>query len=863
MGSGSAGATRAVTVEVAEEFHLVGLDTRHLVPGARDVLRRLPDGEFTSELQQSVVAARSAPHARLADLRDDLVRARRALADAAERSGLAVAAAGTVPLARVEEIPVTPDVRYLDMVDTYQRVAHEQLVCGTRVHVRVADRDLAVRALPWLAPWLPVLLAMSASSPYWLGGDTGYASWRSSVWRRWPTAGPAGSFASAAEYDAMVDGLLRSGVISDPGMVYSDVRPAHGAPALELRVTDACPHVDDALLVAGLFRALVVRACGHAARGDRPPAPPDAWLRAATWRAARSGLEDELVDPVRLDAAPAADVVRDLLDTLRADLADLGDWEHVSAAATALLSQGSSAARQRAAAARGGSLADAVDLVVAETRTRPSGPLGGTIPAQRAPGLFEAYTAPADEAVAPDGRVRPDYVGTIAALTRLGAARLRVRARARDETQRRQGTLFRPEGADEPRLFPYDLFPRIVRGDDWALLRGGLAQRVAALEAFLHDVHGERLVIRDRVVPPWVVDGAPGLRDTGARLPADTVRITLGATDLVRDGSGTDGWLVLEDNLRAPSGIAYALAARRLAAAALPEMLPGTRPGDRILTPDQVPSLLKSALVAAAPRRSERDPAVALLSDGPDSPAWYEHKLLADEMAVPLVTPSDLRIVDGRVVAMGGRYGAYPVDVLYRRIDEDRLLAATGADRRPLGPPLLDAVRSGTVAIANALGNGVADDKVLYAFVPSLIEYYLGERPLLRSVPTYLCGDPDDRAYVLDHLGELVVKPVDGHGGTGVVIGPDATEAELKQARVEITAAPRRWVAQETVTLSTHPTFTGERFEPRAVDLRTFVCHSSGGPAVLPVALTRSAPSRSLLVHALRGGGAKDTWIMR
>ncbi|NUU26187.1 MAG: circularly permuted type 2 ATP-grasp protein, partial [Streptomycetaceae bacterium] len=452
--------------------------------------------------------------------------------------------------------------------------------------------------------------------------------------------------------------------------------------------------------------------------------------------------------------------------------------------------------------------------------------------------------------------VRAAYAATVAALSRLGAARLRVRARARDELQRVQGTLFRPEGAGEPRLYPYDVLPRLVAGDDWARLRGGLAQRVAALEAFLHDVHGDRMVVRDRVVPAWVVEGAPGLRDFGARLPADTVRVTLAAVDLVRDGAGD--WLVLEDNLRMPSGIAYALAARRLAA----EVLPEVRPGAQVLAAEQVPSLLKSALVAAAPRRSERDPVVVLLSDGPDSPAWFEHELLAEEMGVPLVTPAELRIVGDRVVVMGGRYGAYPVDVLYRRIDDDRLIAAHGADGRPLGPGLLDRVRAGRVAIANALGNGVADDKVLYAFVPRLIEYYLGERPLLPSVRTYLCGDPDECQYVLDHIDELVVKPVDGYGGTGVLIGPDATDEELKQARTDIAAAPRRWVAQETVALSTHPTFTGERFEPRAVDMRTFICQS-GGATVLPVALTRSAPYRSLLVHSLRGSGAKDTWILR
>ncbi|MCF2526017.1 carboxylate--amine ligase/circularly permuted type 2 ATP-grasp protein [Yinghuangia soli] len=856
MGGGSAGATRAVTVGVEEEFHLVGLDTRHLVPGAREVLERLPGKGFTAELQQSVVETNSHPHTGLAELRDDLVRSRRELADAAEQSGLAIVAAGTVPLARIEEISVTPDARYLHMVDAYQRVAHEQLICGAQVHVGVSDRDLAVAALPWLAPWLPVLLAISASSPYWLGTDTGYASWRTSVWQRWPTTGPAGSFSSAAEYDEMVEGLLRSGVISDPGMVYYDVRPSRHLPTLELRITDACPNVDDVLLIAGLFRALVVRGCTNAAKGTRPPHMRDEWLRAATWRAARSGLEGELVDPVRLDAAPAGEVVHQLLETLRPYLEDLGDWDEMSAAALAVLAHGTSAARQREAVARGGSLADAVDLVVGQTRTTPVWPLGGTIPAQRTPGLFEGYAAPTDEAVGPDGRVRPAYAGPVAALARLGAARLRVRARARDELQRVDGTLFRPEGADEPRLFPYDLLPRMVDGEDWSLLRRGLAQRVSALEAFLHDVHGDRMAVRDRIVPAWVVEDAPGLRDTGARVPADTVRITLAGIDLVRDGDGH--WMVLEDNLRTPSGIAYALAARRLSTVVLPEL----EPGDLVLTPDQVPSLLKGALLAAAPRRSERDPVVAVLSEGPDSPAWFEHKLLATEMGVPVVTPGELRIVDDRVVVMGGRYGAYPVDVLYRRIDEDRLVAALGADRRPLGPGLLDAVRAGKVAVANALGNGVADDKVLYAFVPRLIEYYLGEQPLLRSVRTYMCGDPDECAHVLDHIDRLVVKPVDGAGGNGVLIGPDATDAELKQARADIAAAPRRWVAQETVPLSTHPTFTGERFEPRAVDLRAFVCQS-GSATVLPVALTRSAPCRSLLVHSLRGGGAKDTWIMR
>ena len=247
------------------------------------------------------------------------------------------------------------------------------------------------------------------------------------------------------------------------------------------------------------------------------------------------------------------------------------------------------------------------------------------------------------------------------------------------------------------------------------------------------------------------------------------------------------------------------------------------------------------------------------MTAGPADPAFYEHRLLADELEIPLVQPGELRVADDGVWIDGAEPAR--VEVLYRRIDEDELFGAKGADGKVLGPGLQEAIRNGAVALANAPGNGVADDKSLYAYVPKLIEYYLDERPLLDNVPTYLCREAESCSQVLDRLAELVTKPVDGSGGEGVVIGPDATPAELRTVRARILADPARWIAQDTVSLSTHPTLADGRLEPRAVDLRGFVC-LGGPPMVIPIALTRVAPSGSRIVNSSRGGGAKDTWLM-
>ncbi|WP_445528434.1 carboxylate-amine ligase [Streptomyces cyslabdanicus] len=361
-----------------EEFHVLDVESGRLVPRARAVLDRLHRPGFTTELQQSVVEANSEVHDTLEELLADLARSRRLLDAAAASLGLAAVAAGTVPLARLSPGDVTAGRRYRHMVDEYRRVAYEQLICSAQVHVDVPDRDTAVRAMCLVAPWLPPLLALSASSPFWLGADTGYASWRTMLWQRWPTAGPPGCYADAAAYDAVLEELIRSGVIGDAGMMYHDVRPCAHQRTLELRICDACPRVETVVLVAGLFRALVQDACDRLARGEGGRCDGHhEWLRTAGWRAARSGLEGALVDPVTRRAAPAPEVLRGMAARLRPALEASGDWEAVHELLSRALACGSAAHRLRRAAEDEDLLAS-IDLMVAETR-------GATVPRAAAP----------------------------------------------------------------------------------------------------------------------------------------------------------------------------------------------------------------------------------------------------------------------------------------------------------------------------------------------------------------------------------------------------------------------------------------------------------------------------------------------
>jgi carboxylate-amine ligase len=842
-------------IGVEEEFHLVDLETRSAAPAIDAMLDQLDCDSFAPELQRSLVEANTLPCENLDELRAELCRLRRRLNEVADPLGLGVVAAGTVPLVGLLGDDISAGARYERMQHDYQLLVREQHICGVQVHVDVPDRDVAVAVVQHVAVHLPTFLALSASSPYWRGTDSGYASFRCMVWQRWPTAGPPGPMHTAADYEAMVADLVASGTISDPGMVYFDIRPSAHLPTVELRICDACPAVDDVVLIAGLFRALVQRARGWVAEGRPFPETRHELLRAATWRAARSGLEGDLVDlanPSGPTLVPPSLLVERLVNEVRPELDEFGDWKQVLELSQRALAVGSSAARQRRMFGRRGELTDVVDGLLARTRgesLRHDPPTA--VPAT--PALLDDYygtgrhTAGYDEAVGYNGRVRPHYGWMFRALDRLGARGMAAAVSALETEQRARKVTFQVADDEPDRLFPLDLVPRIITAEDWATLTPGLIQRVRALEAFLHDVYGAREAIADGVLPASVVTGSPGWSRFGALPSRLTVRAAVSGIDLVRDSA--QGWLVLEDNVRVPSGIGYAIISRRLVRSVLPDL----EPPAGVVPLEGVPELLRKTLHAA----NAAQDGIALLSAGPVDAAFYEHRLLAEQMDIPLVTPGQLTVTDGGVYAHGRRLG-----VLYRRLDEQTLLDATGADGRPLGPAVCAAVADGRVSLLNALGNGVADDKRVYAYLPSMITYYLGERALLDNVPTYPCADPEHLAEVLDRLGELVLKPVDGYGGHGVVIGPDADRSELAELAATVAAHPEEWVAQDLVSLSTHPTFAGTRLEPRAVDLRAFVLLGER-PEVAPAALTRVASNGSMIVNSSRGGGAKDTWILR
>ena len=850
--------TGELRIGVEEEFHVVDLETRHAAPEVEALLADLDGEEFAPELQRSLVETNTPVCHGLDELRGHLQRLRAKLASAAEPHGLGVVAAGTVPLVDLDGGDISAGARFAHMQHEYQVLVNEQHICGAQVHVDVPDRDEAVQVVRRLAPYLPLFLAISASSPYWRGRDTGYASYRDLIWSRWPTAGPPGMVETAAEYDALIRSLIASGTISDPGMVYFDIRPSAHVPTVELRICDACPEVDFVVLIAGLFRALVRRAREECAADVPLPAVRHELLRAATWRAARSGLEGDIVDPARWALASPTLLLGRLVDDLRPHLEALGDHEQVAELAQMARSRGSAAARQRRRFGLRGELTDVVDGLLAATQ-------GTNLPftkaaAVSAPALLGDYApGPFDEAVAEAGAVRPEYGWMFRTLSRMGPRGMRAAEQALHSEQRARGVTFPMEDETE-RLYPLDLIPRIVTADDWAGLTAGLTQRVRALEAFLRDVYGERRIVDDGVVPAAVVDEAPGRSHLGRIVPADAVRVAVAGIDLVRDRA--DHWLVLEDNLRVPSGIAYSIMSRGLIRSAMPDLEPPTG----VVPLEDVPRRLRSALLSGVDRDKVGYDEVALLTAGPSDSAFFEHQLLADRMGVPVVTPRDLQVTEDGVFLVG-EGGRTRLSALYRRIDEQELMDSSGADLRPIGRALGSAVRRGTVALLNAFGNGVADDKQTYAYVPDMISYYLDEKPILDSVPTYPCVDPERRAEVLDRLSELVLKPVDGYGGKGIVIGPHAEQQELDEVEAAIRAEPARWVAQDMVTLSTHPTFSGGGLEPRAVDLRVFVLQSRRGSNtdvdVLPSALSRVAPPGSLIVNSSRGGGAKDTWVLR
>ena len=831
------------TLGVEEELHVVDLETGRLTARAPQLLRSLPAEGFSVELQRSTVETNTPVRISLSDLRAEIVRLRATLGELAWQHGLGVAAVGTAPMSQSEDFELTALGRFSRMQQDYRVLVDDQLICGLQVHVGIDDRDQAVRVVQRVSRDLPTLLALSASSPFWHGKDTGYASFRTMIWQRWPSAGSAGPLECAADYDRLVADLIGSGVISDAKMAYFDVRPSAHVPTVELRVCDACPLVDDAVLIAGLFRALVVEAIAADERGEPIPVRREPLHRAAMWRAARSGLNGALLDGAVVPVPqPAAAVVLGLIARLREPLEASDDWVTVRELAEATLTRGGSSHRQRRLLGERGRMSDVVAMVVSETR-------GVSVAPSPQPELTAKYpSAPDDEAVGTAGTPVRAYQAVFRILDGIGAEELERRADLARERSVRDGFTFGVGG--EQRTFPADLVPRIIPAHEWSVLAAGLTQRARAIELFLRDIYGRAEIVSDGVLDLRTVQACPGWRPEARMLPRDVVRAPIVGFDLVRDAVG--GWRVLEDNARVPSGVGYAVGIRRIMSQVLPELAGGAR----IRDPHTTFALIGATLRACSPRQ---DPVVALLSDGADNSAWYEHRMIATEAGLLLVQPGEVEL-DGELVRVGGRR----VDVLYLRLGVE-LADLHDTSGRLVGARILEIAQQGGVVLANAPGAGVADDKAMYCLFPDLIGYYLAERPLLSPVPTYRCADPQERGPVLERLGELVTKPVDGYGGGGVLIGPHASEAELVSRRAEILADPGAWIAQETVALSTHPTLADGALEPRHVDLRAFVYLSGpqpGSARLADLALTRVAPAGSMVVNSSRGGGAKDTWII-
>jgi uncharacterized circularly permuted ATP-grasp superfamily protein len=469
-----------------------------------------------------------------------------------------------------------------------------------------------------------------------------------------------------------------------------------------------------------------------------------------------------------------------------------------------------------------------------------------------------------DEVFAPSGDARPHTEALAGALEDLGREQLADAGRRRDAIFMQQGITFDAGGPDidpahpiRDRPFPLDLVPRVIPAAEWTQIKRGLAQRIRALDRFVDDVYHGREIVHDGVVPWELIVSRPAFaREAHGIRPPGGVYCHVSGCDLVRDADGT--WKVLEDNVRTPSGISYVLENR----AAMTRVLPNLFGSLRVRPVDDYGVILLEALRNVAPPTAG-DPTVVVLTPGVHNSAYFEHAFLARQMGVELVEGRDL-VVDDHVVYMRTTRGLQRVDVIYRRIDDAFIDPVVFRRDSMLGVPgLVAAARAGNVTLANAVGNGVADDKAVYAFVPDLIRYYLGEEPIVQNCTTYLLWDPDQRATVLDRLDELVVKPVGESGGYGLCIGPAATADELAEVAARIQADPRGYIAQEVVSLSRHPTLVDDHLEGRHVDFRPFVL-SGETTKVIPGGLTRVALRRgSLVVNSSQGGGSKDTWVLR
>lgn len=465
-----------------------------------------------------------------------------------------------------------------------------------------------------------------------------------------------------------------------------------------------------------------------------------------------------------------------------------------------------------------------------------------------------------DEMLDGQGAVRAAYSGYCGWLDGQEKDWLRRQNEAAEGFFRKTGITFNVYGDDaaEERLIPFDVVPRVITAAEWRKLTKGIEQRVRALNAFLHDLYHRREIVRAGRLPERLLkNNAAFLPQMAGFTPPGGVYTHIVGIDLVR--TGPDEFMVLEDNARTPSGVSYMLENRETMMAMFPELF--TKVPVRPVS--DYPRRLARSLAACAPPATKDRPVVAVLTPGIFNSAYFEHAFLADQMGAELVEGSDLRVIDGRI-AMRTTRGYQPIDVLYRRVDDEYLDPLTFLPDSTLGVAgIMDIYRSGGITIANAPGTGIADDKAIYSFMPEIVEFYTGEKPLLQNVPTWRCAEPEALKHVLDNLKELVVKEVHGSGGYGMLIGPTSSKAELAAFEKKLRARPDNYIAQPTLSLSTVPIFTRAGLAPRHVDLRPFVLVSPTGIDITPGGLTRVALKKgSLVVNSSQGGGTKDTWVL-
>jgi uncharacterized circularly permuted ATP-grasp superfamily protein len=457
------------------------------------------------------------------------------------------------------------------------------------------------------------------------------------------------------------------------------------------------------------------------------------------------------------------------------------------------------------------------------------------------------------------GGTRKHYARFLDLIEQLQPGELEEKQRTLDLAFLRQGVTFNVYGDSQgaERIFPFDPMPRIIPASEWKRIEAGLAQRITALNLFLHDIYHEQRILKEGVIPSFYVLSARHFRREFMNFPVPRdIYVHICGTDLIRDRDGN--YLVLEDNLRCPSGVSYVLENRSVMKRAFPGMFEsiGVRPVD------SYPADLLRTLRHISPQ-GVADPTVVLLTPGVYNSAYFEHTFLARQMGIQIVEGSDLIVRDSRVF-MRTTKGLQPVHVIYRRIDDDFLDPLVFRKDSMLGVPgLINAYRAGNVSLANSIGTGVADDKVIYYFVPRIIKFYLGEDPILDNVPTYLASEGQDKNYILEHLEELVVKAANESGGYGMLMGPKATREEIEKFRELIEAEPRNYIAQPVVSLSRHPTHLGGgNFEGRHIDLRPFILCGEK-TTIMPGGLTRVALRKgSLVVNSSQGGGSKDTWVL-